>query len=91
MDSVLSKEIRNFYLSIGIYNFASSIVEIFIPLYLLINKNFSLASVVLFYVLTQFFRIVFLPISAYLSSRFGAKKIISLAFIISIIFYLLLQ
>ena len=91
MDSVLSKEIRNFYLSIGIYNFASSIVEIFIPLYLLINKNFSLASVVLFYVLTQFFRIVFLPISAYLSSRFGAKKIVSLSFVISIVFYLLLQ
>ena len=91
MDSVLSKEIKNFYLSIGIYNFASSIVEIFIPLYLLIDKNFSLASVVLFYVLVQFSRMIFLPISAYLSSRFGAKKIISLAFVVSIIFYLLLQ
>ena len=91
MDSVLSKEIKNFYLSIGIYNFASSIVEIFIPLYLLIDKNFSLASVVLFYVLVQFSRMIFLPLSAYLSSRFGAKKIISLAFVVSIIFYLLLQ
>ena len=91
MNPVLSKEIKNFYISIGIYNFATSIVEIFIPLYLLIDKNFSLASVVLFYALTQFSRAVFLPISAYLSSRFGAKKIISLAFILSIIFYLLLQ
>ncbi|MCK5084244.1 MAG: hypothetical protein KAQ64_01135, partial [Candidatus Pacebacteria bacterium] len=91
MNSDLSKEIKNFYLSVGIFSFATSIIEIFIPLYLLIDKNFSLASVVLFYVAVQFGRIVFLPVSAYLSSYFGAKKIISIAFILSAIFYLLLQ
>ena len=91
MNSDLSKEIKNFYLSVGIFSFATSIIEIFIPLYLLIDKGFSLASVVLFYVLVQFGRMIFLPVSAYLSSYFGAKKIISIAFILSAIFYLLLQ
>ncbi len=91
MNSDLSKEIKNFYFSVGIFSFATSIIEIFIPLYLLIDKNFSLASVVLFYVAVQLGRIVFLPVSAYLSSYFGAKKIISIAFILSAIFYALLQ
>ena len=91
MNSDLSKEIRNFCFSVGIFNFATSIVEIFIPLYLLIDKGFSLASVVLFYVLVHFGRFIFLPASAYLSSHFGAKKIISVAFILMAIFYLLLQ
>ncbi|MCK5491399.1 MAG: MFS transporter [Candidatus Pacebacteria bacterium] len=91
MNPGLSKEIRNFYLSIGIFNFATSVIEIFIPLYLLIDKNFSLASVVLFYIMVHFGRLIFLPVSAYLSSCFGAKKIISISFILSAVFYSLLQ
>jgi len=91
MNSDLSKEIKHFYLSIGIFNFATSIVEIFIPLYLLIDKNFPLASVVLFYLLVHLGRLIFLPISVYLTSYFGAKKIISISFILSAVFYLLLQ
>ncbi|MCK4891440.1 MAG: MFS transporter [Candidatus Pacebacteria bacterium] len=91
MNSDLSKEIKNFYFSIGVFNFATSIIEIFIPLYLLIDKNFSLASVVLFYILVHLGRLIFLPVSAYLSSRFGAKRIISISFILTAIFYLLLQ
>ncbi|MCK5475685.1 MAG: MFS transporter [Candidatus Pacebacteria bacterium] len=91
MNSDLLKEIKNFYLSVGVFSFATSIIEIFVPLYLLIDKDFSLTSVILFYIAVQFGRIIFLPLSAYLSSRFGAKKIISFAFILSAIFYALLQ
>ncbi len=84
------KEIKLFYASFSIFNFASSIVGIFIPLYLF-EKGYSLFFIILFFVLVQFSRLIFLPISAWLSSAMGAKKIISLSFIGSIVFYLILD
>ena len=84
------KEFKIFCISIGIYHFAISIIKIFVPLYLL-NKGFSISSILLFFALTQFSRFIFVPVSAALSSSFGAKKIISLSFVISIIFYLILD
>ncbi len=84
------KEIKLFYASFSIFNFASSIVGIFIPLYLF-EKGYSLSFIILFFVLVQFSRLIFLPISAWLSSVFGAKKILSLSFVGSIIFYLILD
>ncbi|MCK5084852.1 MAG: MFS transporter [Candidatus Pacebacteria bacterium] len=84
------KEIKLFYASNGFFNFASSIVGIFIPIYLF-EKGYSLSFIILFFVLVQFSRLIFLPISAWLSSAIGAKKVISLSFIASIIFYLILD
>lgn len=89
MDSS-SKEIKLFYLSFSVYNFATSIVQIFIPLYFF-NKGFSLPLILLFFALAQIGRIIFLPFAAWLSSSFGAKKVISAAFVISIFYYLLLS
>ena len=84
------KEIKLFYASFSIFTFASSMISIFIPLYLF-EKGYSLSSIILFFVLVQFSRLIFLPISAWLSSAIGAKKIISLSFIGSIAFYLILD
>ncbi len=89
MDSNL-KEIKLFYASLGIFNFATSIIEIFIPLYFL-DKGFSVSSILLFFALTQLGRFVFLPLGAWLSCSFGAKKIMSMAFVLSIVFYMLLR
>ena len=91
MNSDLTKEIKNFYFSVGLFNFAASIIEIFIPLYLLLDRDFSLSSVVLFYALVHLGRLICLPISAWLSSVLGAKRIMSFSFVLVIIFYLLLQ
>ncbi len=84
-----TKEIKLFYFSFGIYNFANSIVQIFIPLYFF-EKGFPLDIIILFYALSQIGRFAFLPLGAYLSSSYGAKKIISVSFILSILFYLIL-
>lgn len=84
------KEIKLFYLSFSIFQFANSIVQIFIPLYFY-NKGFSLYSIILFFAITQAGRLVFLPAAAWLSSSFGAKRIMSVSFIFSIIYYVFLQ
>lgn len=84
------KEVKLFYASISIFTFANSMVGIFIPLYLF-EKGYSLSFIILFFVLVQFSRLIFLPISAWLSSTMGAKKVIGFSFVGSIIFYLVLD
>lgn len=86
----IEKELKLFYASISIYNFASSIVQIFIPIYLF-GKGFSISSILLFYTLVQLGRLAALPVAAYLSSNFGAKKIISVSFVFQIIYFLFLR
>jgi len=83
------KEIRLFYLSFSIFQFANSIVQIFIPLYFY-NKGFSLFSILLFFAVTQAGRLVFLPIAAWFSSSYGAKRVMSVSFIFSVIYYIFL-
>jgi len=74
----------------SIFNFANSMVEIFIPLFLL-DKGYKLSMVILFYAISQAGRFLFLPLGATFSSSFGAKKTLSISFILSIAYYLLLR
>lgn len=74
----------------SIFNFANSMVEIFIPLYLL-DKGCQLPMIILFYALSQAGRFLFLPVGASFSSSFGAKRALSVSFALSIAFYLLLR
>lgn len=83
------KEIKLFYLSFSIFQFANSIVQIFIPLYFY-NKGFSLSSILMFFAVTQIGRLVFLPLAARFSSSYGAKRIMSVSFIFLIIYYVFL-
>ncbi len=83
------KEIKLFYLSFSIFQFANSIVQIFIPLYFF-NKGFSLYSILMFFAVTQIGRLIFLPIAARLSSSYGAKRIMSASLILSIVYYVFL-
>jgi len=85
-----AKELKLFYTSISFYTFASSIVQIFIPIYLF-GKGFSISSILLFYALMQLGRLAALPAAAYLSSNFGAKKVIGVSFIFQIIYFLFLR
>lgn len=86
---ISNNEIKLFYLSFSIFQFANSIVQIFIPLYLY-NKGFSLYSILIFFAVTQVGRLIFLPIAAWLSSSYGAKRIMSISFIFSIFYYIFL-
>lgn len=90
MEQILKKELKLFYLSFAIFNFAVNIVQIFIPIFLF-QKGFSIEAIVLFFAVSLAARLVSLPISAGLSSAYGAKKIISFAFFLEIIFFLFLQ
>ncbi len=90
MTNDYTTELKLFYASISLYNFASSIVTIFIPIYLF-TKGFSVNLIIIFYAISQVGRLLLLPISAYLSSAFGAKRILGIAFIIEIFYYLFLQ
>lgn len=82
-------EIKLFYLSFSIFQFANSIAQIFVPLYFY-NKGFSIFYIIIFFAVSQAGRLFFLPASAWLSSSFGAKKIMSHSFILSVAYYFLL-
>jgi len=84
------KEIKLFYTSFSIYNFATSMVQIFIPLYFF-SRGFSLSQILIFFAISQAGRALFLPLGAHLSSAFGAKKIISVSFILTTLFYIFLS
>lgn len=88
MDSNL-KEIKLFYLSFSVYNLATSMVQIFIPLYFF-GRGFSLLQILMFFAISQAGRAFFLPFGAWLSSAFGAKKIISASFVLTALFYIFL-
>lgn len=83
-------EIKLFYLSYGIFQFANSIVQIFVPLYFY-NKGFSLFYIIIFFAITQIGRLVLLPVSAWLSSLYGAKRVMSVSLILTIIYYVFLE
>ncbi|MBU3925432.1 hypothetical protein KJ854_05905, partial [Patescibacteria group bacterium] len=71
-----TKELRLFYISVSLYSFAFAIISLFIPLYLF-GKGFSISLIFLFYAISQAGRLLSLPIAAYFSSIYGAKKMIS--------------
>lgn len=87
---VWKEELKIFYASVFLFNFASSILQIFIPLYLF-GKGFSIGLILLFFAVSQIGRLVSLPICAHLSSSLGAKKNLVLAYIFTIFYFLLLQ
>ena len=84
------EELKIFYFSIALYGFALSLIQVFIPIYLF-KRGFPLSSILLFFALSQLGRLLFLPLAAYLSSSFGAKKIIATAFAFQIIYFFFLQ
>lgn len=84
------EELKIFYASIFFFNFASSILQIFIPLYLF-GKGFSVGLILLFFAVSQIGRLVSLPICVHLSSSFSAKKNLVLAYVLTIFYFLFLQ
>ncbi|MBU3965726.1 MFS transporter [Patescibacteria group bacterium] len=88
--SIHIKELKNFYISVSLYNFAFAIIALFIPLYLS-EKGFSISLIFLFFAISQAGRLLALPIAAYFSSIYGAKKMISAALVFQIIYLVFLH
>ena len=79
------KELTQLYISMALRSFALSLIAIFIPLYLLQEKNFSLEQVLLFFVFYSIIFAIATPLAAAFASRFGLKH----AVLVSIPFYVL--
>jgi MFS family permease len=83
-----NKELRDLYVAMSLKTLSLSMIGIFIPLFLMIDRNFSLNEVVLFYVWNVIAMMLFTPFAGKFSSKFGLKKSIVLAAPMFIIFYL---
>jgi len=82
-----NRELNELYMSIALRSFALSMISIFIPIYLL-KLNYSLFSVLVFYIVLNSAHALFVIPAAKISSRFGFKHSIFFSIPVLIIFYL---
>ncbi len=85
-----NKELNEIYASVAIRSFALSTISIFIPIYLL-NLNYSLSSVLIFYAILNGAHALFVIPAAKISSKFGLKHSIFYSIPFLILFYVLLH
>ena len=84
-----NRELDELYASVAIKNIATSMINVFIPIYLL-KLNYDLSSVMIFYLFLNLFHALFVFPAAKISSRFGFKHSLSYSIPFLIIFYILL-
>lgn len=84
-----NRELNELYISIAIRNFAISMINIFIPIYLL-KLGYSLAAVLIFIALNKLFHSLFTLPAAKISAKYGFKHSMLYSVPLLIIFYLLL-
>jgi len=82
-----NRELNELYISVAIKSFALSMISIFIPIFLL-NLNYSLTSVLIFYAIINATHALFVIPAAKISSVYGFKHAIFYSIPILIIFYL---
>lgn len=85
-----NRELNELYASVAIRSFATSMISIFIPIYLL-KLDYSLASVFLFYAILNGVHALFVVPAAKISSKFGFKHSILFSVPLLIVFYILLH
>jgi len=84
-----NRELDELYASFAIRSFAISLVSVFVPIYLL-KLNFSLSSVLFYYIAAYIIHTISIIPAAKLSAKFGFKHIILFSLPLLIIFFLLL-
>lgn len=82
----LRSELEEIYLNQVIQTFATSLIGVFIPIYLL-NLGFSLSTTLFYYILALGTMGILSPVSAAIASRIGLKHTILLRLPLSVIFY----
>ena len=85
-----NRELNELYVSVAIRSFASSLISVFVPIYLL-KLSYSLPSVLLFYVILNMAHALFVIPAAKISSKFGFKHSIIYSIPVLILFYVLLH
>ncbi len=86
-DFLIKKEINHIYLSIFIMYFATSLIGIFVPIYLY-SIGYQISSIVFFYFLVSFYFVLFSTLGAKIFSRIGIKYSIILSTPFLILYYL---
>lgn len=85
-----NKELDEFYISVALRNFADTMINIFVPIYLF-TLGYEIREIAIFFAVHY----VFLALSYFLAfrivSRLGVKKMMSLSCFLLIIYYITLQ
>ena len=85
----VNRELSEVYVSYAMRAFAFSMIGLFIPIFLL-NMNYSLKEVLLFYFFVELLGIPFIFLSAKLAEKIGFKHTILLSVPVQILFFFLL-
>ena len=85
-----NNNLNKIYISESVRSLASQMIQIFIPIYLLVN-GYSFAQIVSFLIISSVVHIILAVPSGYLGSRIGYKYLILLSIPCSIIFYISLK
>lgn len=79
------KKLTQIYTSAALRSFAISLLSLFVPLYLYVERGFSLEQTIYFFIFYAVIFAVSAPVAAKFGARFGAKH----AILLSVPFYLL--
>ncbi|MCK5040187.1 MAG: MFS transporter [Candidatus Aenigmarchaeota archaeon] len=84
-----NRELNELYISIAIRTFALSMVNVFVPIYLL-KLGYSLASVLIFYAILNAVHALFVIPASMICSKYGFKHSIFFSIPFLLVFYMLL-
>jgi MFS family permease len=82
-----NKELRDMYAAMSMKTMAFSMVGIFIPIFLMVEKSFTLNQIITFYAINTIVYILSSPLSGKFSSRFGLRKAAVLSVPLFMLFY----
>lgn len=84
------KELTQVYISSAVRSFAISLIGLFVPLYLYIDRGFSLEQTLYFFIFYAVIFAISTPFAAKFASRFGLKHSVLLGIPFYLVFVLLL-
>ncbi|MBI2662333.1 MFS transporter [Candidatus Woesearchaeota archaeon] len=84
------KELTQVYASAALRSFAISLVSLFIPLYLYIERGYSLQETLLFFLIYSVLFALFTPLAAKFSARYGVKHAVLISVPLYLVFIVLL-
>ena len=84
-----NKELDELYISVAIRLLARSLINIFVPIYLL-TLGFGIRDVAFYYIMYRIFVTTFFPIGTISNSKIGVKKTMAIGTFIMVIAYIIM-